>query len=81
MNYIDRLQRFCLGRYELLMMKKGLSIENDGTMMVQKWYTFRALKELSPPQYPVEAMSGDPLGISNGGFGWSCEMVKLLVCR
>ena len=35
MNYIDRLQRFCLGKYELLMMKKGLSIENDGTMMVQ----------------------------------------------
>lgn len=45
MNYIDRLQRFCLGKYELLMMKKGLSIENDGTMMVQKWYTFRALKK------------------------------------
>ena len=45
MNYIDRLQRFCLGKNELLMMKKGLSIENDGTMMVQKWYTFRALKK------------------------------------
>ena len=24
---------------------------------------------------------GDPLGISCGGFGWSCEMGKLLVCR
>ena len=24
---------------------------------------------------------GDPLGISIGGFGWSCEMGKLLVCR
>lgn len=34
MNYIDRLQRFCLGKYELLMMKKGLSIENDGTKVV-----------------------------------------------
>ena len=34
MNYIDRLQRFCLGKNELLLMKKGLSIENDGTMMV-----------------------------------------------
>jgi hypothetical protein len=24
---------------------------------------------------------GDPLGISCGGFGWSCKKGKLLVCR
>lgn len=57
MNYIDRLQRFCLGKYELLMMKKGLSIENDGTMMVQKWYTFRALKNKNRFRGYSEAIS------------------------
>ncbi len=31
MNYIDRLQRFCLGKYELLMMKMVCQLK----MMVQ----------------------------------------------